>query len=303
MSSSGSPSRLEAMFNSPYVRLLRPRQWIKNSFVLVGLLFGGHMGEFHCYLPVGVVFVLICAASSAVYVFNDIVDRERDRLHPVKCLRPIPSGQISVRQASGISLALAALALLGSAWLHTGTLICILLYLLNNILYSLWLKDHPLLDVLSIASGFILRMLAGVYILGDLPTSWILLCTFFLTLFLGIAKRRAELATVSIQGHRQRAVLGKYSMPFLDILLGATGVMTMVSYALFTALGGKSHAQILTLPFVFYAVFHYLRLVLVHNYGEDPAEVLLKDPRLIVIIMIWLAFYLAIEQWNPVLFR
>ncbi|MBF0425946.1 MAG: UbiA prenyltransferase family protein [Magnetococcales bacterium] len=288
---------------SPRMRLLRPWQWTKNAFVFVGVLFGGHAGDWHLYPPVLLVFVLACAASSAVYVFNDIMDRERDRHHPLKCLRPIPSGAVSLSQAALLSLTLGATALLGSAWLHFGTFLCILLYLINNILYSLWLKDHPLLDVLSIAMGFMLRMLAGVYILGELPTSWILLCTFFLTLFLGIAKRRAEMATLSGQVSRQRLVLGKYSLPFLDILLGATGVMTMVCYALFTALGGKSPAQILTLPLVFYAIFHYLRLVLVHNYGEDPTDVLFKDPRLALIIAAWLTLYLAIEQGHPVLFR
>ncbi|MEO5371337.1 MAG: UbiA prenyltransferase family protein [Magnetococcus sp. DMHC-1] len=288
---------------SPYIRLLRPRQWVKNSFVLVGVLFGGHAGNWQLYPPVLLVFLLMCAASSAVYVFNDIMDRERDRVHPHKRLRPIPSGEVPVWHAALIAPLLALLALLGSAWLHLGTFVCILLYVLNNLLYSLWLKDHPLLDVLSIAMGFMLRMLAGVYILGDLPTSWILLCTFFLTLFLGIAKRRAELSSLAGVVSQQRVVLKKYSMPFLDILLGATGVMTMVCYALFTAMGGKSPTQILTLPLVFYAVFHYLRLVLVHNYGEEPADVLFKDPRLIVIILAWIALYLAIEQWQPVLFR
>ena len=159
------------------------------------------------------------------------------------------------------------------------------------------------MDVLSIAMGFMLRLLAGVYVLGDLPTSWVLLCTFFLTLFLGIAKRRAELTTLTGQGNQQRVVLDNYSMPFLDILLGATSVMTMVCYALFTAMGGKSLTQVLTLPLVFYAIFHYLQMVLAHNYGEDPSDILFKDPKLIVIILVWLSLYLAIEQWHPVLLR
>lgn len=287
----------------PHLRLLRPKQWIKNSFVMAGVLFGGHAGNFNLYPPVLMLFLCACAASSAVYVFNDIIDRERDRQHPRKCVRPITSGQVPLWQAAIISPLLATIALLGSALLHPGAFICILLYLLNNILYSLWLKNYPLLDVLSISLGFILRLLAGVYLLGDLPTSWILLCTFFLTLFLGIVKRRAELITMSGQCNQQRLVLNNYSMTFLDILLGATSVMTMVCYALFTAMGGKSPTQLLTLPLVFYAIFHYLQVVLMHNCGEDPADMLFNDPKLLVIIMVWLALYLAIEQWHPVLLR
>ena len=184
--------------------------------------------------------------------------------------------------------------------------VCLVLYLVNNVMYSVWLKHQPLLDVLCIALGFCLRLCSGVYALGDLPTSWILLCTFFLAVFLGFAKRRVELAGIETnslsRGDRgenpQRPVLTKYSVQLIDSLLNSAAAMAVMSYALFTTTSGKSTSLVVTVPFVFYAVMHYKRMVILLNSGEEPDRVLLRDKPLQCIIVLWLTSYLALTYGN-----
>jgi len=176
-----------------HLKLLRPHQWSKNILVFAGWIFGGHVGQPALLWLELAVFLTFCAISSAVYILNDIVDRERDRRHPSKCKRPIASGEVSVRTAAVLGGGLALGALLGAWALGWSTLACVLFYIGNNLLYSFFFKHIAVIDVLSIAFGFILRLLAGVYVFGELPTSWAVLCVLFLALFLAIAKRRAEL--------------------------------------------------------------------------------------------------------------
>jgi len=216
-------------------------------------------------------------------------------LHPRKRSRPLASGAVSVRAAAVLGTGLSLGALLGAWALGLSTLLCVVLYVANNLLYSVFLKHIAILDVLSIAFGFVLRLVAGVYVLGELPTAWVVMCTLFLAIFLGITKRRAELHSIGGQEALQRPVLSDYSIIYLDNLLSTAASMTILSYALFTVESGKNPTLILTLPIVYYAIMHYKRLVMVSEYGEEPDKILLKDRLIPGLILLWLVTYFVIE--------
>ncbi|MBE9142412.1 UbiA prenyltransferase family protein [Planktothrix mougeotii] len=322
----------------PLIKLLRPHQWTKNLFCLAGLLFGGRLLQPQSIWLSGLTVIFFSAMASAIYIFNDIQDRERDRLHPKKKYRPLASGQVSVKMGFVIAIPLAIISLWGAYFLGVPTLICILLYAINNIAYSLKLKNIPLFDVNCIAFGFVLRLLAGIYALGDMPTAWIVLCTFFLTLFLGFSKRRSELLSLlHFQNHQdslesenlpqediksaplersylhlfyqrgrknqQRPVLSQYTLPYLDSLLNSTATMTIMCYALFTITSGKNPSLVITVPIVYYAVMHYKWLVTVLAEGEEPSRILIQDTTIKLSLMIWLICYLAILYFKINLFH
>jgi 4-hydroxybenzoate polyprenyltransferase len=279
------------------LRLLRPRQSLKNVFCLAGVLFGpGQLTNGRSWVLDLLTALIFSVASSAVYMFNDIIDRERDRVHPRKRKRPIASGDVGVAAASALAVLLAIAAVAGAAWLNLGVLACTLLYLANNLGYSLGLKHRALFDVFCIAFGFVLRLLAGIYALDSIPTAWITLCTFFLSVFLGSCKRRAELARmrgVQDQVH-QRPVLSKYTLPYLDQLVNNGAVMAVTCYAMFTITSHKNPSLVITVPIVFFAVMHYKRLVLSFDYGEDPERLVVRDVRLVASGLLWLIVYLAV---------
>jgi 4-hydroxybenzoate polyprenyltransferase len=290
-----------------YLRLLRPQQWTKNGFCLAGVLFGpGRMGDAGAWRQAILTMVVFCAVSSAVYVINDIRDRERDRLHPRKRMRPLARGTVGLPTALGSALLLASLALSGGHLLGAGVLACVVVYLVNNLLYCFWLKHKAIFDALSIALGFCLRVCAGVYAVGDLPTTWITLCTFFLAVFLGFSKRRVELAGLLgnsklDEDHHvpdQRPVLSKYSVPFLDHLVNSSAIMAVMCYALFTTSSGKNPSLVITVPIVFYAVTHYKRLVMLLDAGEEPDRVLLKDQGIQASLALWLIAYFGLTYGN-----
>ena len=291
-----------------YLRLVRPRQMTKNVFCFAGLIFSGRFMETADYPDAfpnaGLAFTAFCLISSAVYILNDCIDRDRDRIHPRKRNRPIASGAVGVPGAIALASLLTAGAVLLAYRASLGTLVCMLLYMANNLAYSLVLKHMALLDVISIATGFVLRLLAGVYAIDDLPTSWITLCTFFLTVFIGFCKRRAELGgIVPEQENEQRPVLSQYTLQFLDYLVNSSAVMTVMCYALFTTTAHKNPSLVVTVPIVFFAVMHYKRIVLLLHDGEEPERVVMRDVRLQLSIVIWFVLYLAIALGNWRLFR
>jgi 4-hydroxybenzoate polyprenyltransferase len=286
------------------VETLRPQQWTKNALCLAGVVFGpGQIllpGAWGRGLATALVF---CAGSSAVYVLNDLLDRRSDRDHPHKRWRPIARGSVGVPAAVVLGLAAVAAGLVGAYVLGPAVLVCLALYLGNNLAYSLCLKHLALLDVLSIAAGFVLRLVAGVYVLGDVPTTWITLCTFFLAVFLGLGKRRAELAGLPAGAERlRRAALGEYTIAFLDLLLASSSVMAVMCYALFTVVG-KNPSLVVTLPFVFFGILHYQRLILVLRAGEEPDRILLHDRAIQASIVLWLTSYFTVMCSGAQLFR
>lgn len=281
------------------LRLLRPHQWVKNTFVLVGLLFGHAWHDALKLNQALAAFAAFCLLSSAVYVFNDLLDRESDRQHPRKRHRPLASGALPVPAAlalMGLSLigglALAFTAAGQAPWLFVA-------YLLINGAYSLGAKHVVILDVFIIAAGFMLRLLAGTLGLGIAPSHWLLLCGLMLTLFLGFTKRRAELAAVADDPAAHRRVLEDYSEGMLDNFITVTTACTVVSYSLYTvsaetiALHGSNHLM-MTVPFVLYGMFRYLFLLHRRGGGGDTARDLATDLHLVFACSGWLATTLAV---------
>ncbi|MBS3936086.1 MAG: decaprenyl-phosphate phosphoribosyltransferase [Sulfuritalea sp.] len=283
---------------SPLIDLLRPHQWVKNGFVLVGLLFG-HAWErgdgMALALQAMVAFVAFCLISSAVYVMNDIVDRAADRHHPEKRKRPIASGKVGIGTAAALGLSclgaglalafgLAGLPASQAPWLFIA-------YVLMNIGYSLGLKHVVILDVFIIAAGFMLRILAGTLGIGIPPSHWLLLCGLMLTLFLGFAKRRAEVGAAAGRPHRR--VLTQYSEPMLDQFITLSAGATVIAYSLYTvseetiALHGTPWL-IATVPCVLYGLLRYLYRLHRAGGGENPARELLGDPHLLAVFGVWL---------------
>lgn len=288
----------------PFVRLLRPHQYVKNGFVLLGIVFAQSRGT-DDFVHAGIAFIAFCIAASCVYVFNDIFDLRLDKLHPVKCKRPIASGALDVRAAWWLALLLAGIALGTAGVLGWQALAFIAAYLLINLAYSLRLKHVAILDVFIISSGFMLRILIGTTGIGIPPSQWLLLTGLMLTLFLGFAKRRAELINLQNAGGASpsavRRVLDDYSPVLLDQLTGITAACAILSYGLYTVSPEtvhthKTNALFYTVPFVAYGIFRYLFLLHHRARGNDTAKDLLADPHLIATTAGWLLLSVLILQ-------
>ncbi len=280
-------------------QLIRPLQWIKNSFVFVGILFSRRLDAADMLVQVSLATAAFCLASSCVYVFNDIIDCENDRQHPKKQYRPLPAGKVSKSFALGLTLLLGSAALALALWVSPSVLAIIMAYLLLNIVYSLWLKHVVILDVFCIATGFMLRILAGTLGVGIPPSKWLLLCSLMVTLFLGFAKRRAEISVLANLKQEHRRVLRHYSAALLDQLTSICAAAVIISYSLYTMSTetvNLHHTEnlIYTVPFVIYALFRYLFLLHHSNEGGDPTRDLLKDPQITCSVLGWagLSLYL-----------
>jgi len=277
--------------------LLRPGQWTKNLVCLAGAFFSGHFSQGHTIFRAGLAVAAFCAASSFVYILNDLFDRERDRGHPVKKLRPIASGQFSVAQALAYAGGILAIAIYLGAFLGPGVLGILAGYIVLNLAYSAVLKDLSLVDVTVVAAGFILRIYAGTVAVSVSPSAWILLSTLFLALFLAFGKRRAEINAASespAPAAATRAVLHKYNVVMLDRFCNICATLAIASYALFTVLGHANRSLIVTTPPVVMGIFRYLLLVERYQEGEAPDAILLKDWAIQLAILVWAILYVAV---------
>ncbi len=277
------------------IKILRPRHWIKNSLCLAGVFFADRFMDMPSLAAAFMVAAAFCLASSGIYILNDLVDREKDKHHPVKKNRPLASGRVSPMTGRFIMVILLGVALSGSFWLHQKVFACIVLYILNNLVYSFWFKHKKILDVLSISFGFMLRLFAGVYVLDVFPTVWISLCTFFLTMLLGFSKRRSELYSLGDNENTQRASLNQYSVNYLDFLINSASTMTIISYGIFSTSYEKNPNIVLTLPIVYYAIMRYKSQVMIpksldDRFGEEPEKQVFSLVN-IALIIIWLAVY------------
>jgi len=276
-----------------FIASMRLQQWIKNLFLFAALVFSGNLFVVHDVVLVVEGFLLFSLASSAVYLFNDISDLENDKLHPVKSLRPLPSGKLRVGPALAGSILLAATGLLGGYLIRPQFSLVLILYLLINLLYSLKLKEIVILDVMTISAGFVLRVVAGA-VLINVPTSeWLIICTLLLSLFLGFSKRRNELTVLEEQADIHRSVLAQYSPYFLDQMIGIVTASTVMSYALYTISEETvrkfgTNRLFYTVPFVLYGIFRYLYLVHKKEAGGNPARLALTDVPLLINISLWI---------------
>ena len=276
------------------VRLMRPHQWVKNAFVFTGLLFGHAWHDPNLVTQAVIAFMAFCLVSSTIYIINDIVDMEQDRHHPKKSRRPLASGQISVAAAIVFAAVLGALGF-GLAYGASEIVAIILVaYALMNVAYSLRLKHVVILDIFIIATGFMLRILAGTLGVGIPPSQWLLLCGMMVTLFLGFTKRRAEIMALAEDKAAHRKVLAHYSPVLLDKMIGITAAGLIMSYSLYTMnpdtirIHGTSNL-IYTVPFVMYGVFRYIYLLHHQSRGGDTAHDLVRDPHLFIVVCAWLA--------------
>jgi 4-hydroxybenzoate polyprenyltransferase len=271
---------------------LRPRQWIKNLFVLTPLIFSTYLFDMERLVSCLTAFVIFCLTSGAVYLINDIVDRGKDKLHPEKSRRPIASGNLNVRIAGIAATFLIAASLLSSFTLNTWFVVVVLSYFALNLLYSLYVKHVVILDVMTIAAGFILRVEGGAVAISIQPTHWLLICTALLALFLGFSKRRHELVILENNCNEHRKVLQHYSPYFLDQMIAVVTASTVLSYILYTISEETvrrfgSSKLLLTVPFVFYGIFRYLFLIHKKGSGGDPTNTLMHDFPSLINIFAW----------------
>jgi 4-hydroxybenzoate polyprenyltransferase len=271
---------------------LRPHQWTKNLAVFAALGFSKHLFDADLLLRSLAAFALFCGLSGAVYLLNDIADLERDRLHPLKALRPIASGLVPPRLAALVAAALAAGCLAGSLLLGRQFLLCAAAYLALNVLYSLKLKEVVIVDVLSVSMGFVLRFVAGAVAISVVISEWLLICTILLALFLTLAKRRHELVSLNDSAASHRRILAEYSPYLLDQMISVVTASCVTAYAFYTtAPETKAKFQtdylVLTIPFVLYGIFRYLYLVHRKEKGGSPSDVLLTDRPLLVAVALW----------------
>ncbi len=290
-----------------YLRLVRPKQWTKNGFVLAGVVFAEQAFSMVEVAHALLAFALFCALSGAVYAANDVLDVEEDRKHPLKRFRPVASGAVSPRSALVFAavLAIGALAVgFSGVFPNLGVGMAGVAYLILQVFYTTILKHTAILDVMSISAGFVIRALAGVSAVASPISPWLIVCTGLLTLFLGFSKRRHEIATLGEGAVHHRRNLQEYSVPLLDEMMNIMMSATIIAYTLYTFTVYEAQNEIFmmaSIPFMVYGVFRYM--LLVHrNGGGNPDTLLLSDRPLQVALFLWLVVVMAaiyvIPLWN-----
>lgn len=273
------------------IKTMRPRQWTKNGFIFFALIFDKQLFLVGPFLRTVAGFFLFCLISSAVYLFNDITDVEADRNHPEKKSRPIASGQLPVGVAWTAALLLIVISLPLAYLLSPAFMLILVTYLVINLLYSRWLKHIPILDVMIISFGFVLRVAAGVALITvERFSPWLYVITVLFSLYIGFGKRRAEMTLLSQGAAAHRKVLDGYTLPLIDQFITIVSGTTIVSYSLYTFSAPNlpdNHTMMLTIPFVVYGIFRYLQLIQTGNAAGSPDEVALKDRPLQITVVLW----------------
>lgn len=281
----------------------RFHQWVKNFFIFAALIFSGHLFIMNDLLLTAAGFFIFSLATSAIYIFNDVADIEKDKLHPEKSKRPLPSGNLKISTALIASTILALSALVLSFSLNYNFAFVLIGYIIINIFYSLYIKSLVILDVMTIAAGFVLRIYAGALLISVPVSEWLIICTILLALFLGFSKRRSELVLLENSANTHRSVLGHYSPQFLDQMVGIVTASTVMSYALYTiseetVLNFGTNNLIYTVPFVLYGIFRYLYLVHKKEVGGNPTLAILKDIPLLINLILWIISAGIIIYWK-----
>jgi len=307
------------------LKLLRPRQWLKNFAIFAPIVFTGQLFNLPVFLHVCIGFFIFCLTSSAIYIVNDIFDKEKDRMHPFKRSRPLANNDISFRTAVGICFSLACIAFFLCIFVKTTFSIAIIMYMLLQLSYSMKLKHIEVLDILALAAGYMLRVSAGELVSGFRVSVWLLLTTIALSLFIAVGKRKSELTLIShIQGiniKATRATLSHYSETLLTVYLSIFATATFVFYALFSSIEVPQHPKLFLtisivlpnlLPFLFlkkwlmitivpvvYGVMRYLQDIYERHEGESPDRVLLSDTSLLTAVLIWVLLVIFIIYFLP----
>jgi len=293
-----------------YVKLIRPAEWVKNVFVLAGLVFSARATDPAAMLLTGLAFAAFCLAASTTYVINDIRDREHDKLHPSKRNRPIARGDVSVRQAGGAAVVLAIGAVVLCFLLPRGFSAVLLSYVLVNVLYTYWLKRKVIMDVILIAVGFVLRAIGGGVAIGMPISPWLIVCTFTLCMFLGFGKRRCELAVIgnTAEAVKHRASLARYSHDLLNHLTSVTAGIAIVTFLLYV-MDRSGHQPpfdkrylVYTLPLVVYAIFRYTMLI-ESGRVTGPTDVVINDRPFLITLILWAISAVVVVYWGGVFHR
>lgn len=278
---------------------MRPHQWSKNLFVFAGLIFAGQTRSVWALTTTIEAFICFCAISSAVYLINDIADRQRDLHHPSKRSRPIASGALSVSIASISFTLLTTMGIVAAFMLSRNFGLICGGYWLLMMAYTFWLKNEVILDVFTIAAGFVLRAIGGAVVISVPFSVWLIVCTALLALFLGLSKRRSELMALSdYVGHRE--ALGDYNIQFIDQMICVVTAATLISYTFYafqSDTAAKDNLLILTVPFVLYGIFRYLYLVYSKEQGANPEQLIVEDKPLMFNLLIW-AVVSALVVWR-----
>jgi len=277
---------------------MRPRQWVKNVFVFAGLIFAQRLFTSSAWIALAA-FAIFCGLSGAIYLINDVADRERDRLDPRKRTRPVAAGRLSVGAALAAALVLVVGGLVCATILSRAFLVVALTYVVLLVAYSAWLKHIVIVDVIVVAGGFVLRAVAGAVVIDVAMSGWLLICTILLALFLALGKRRYEYVALDQDAARHRPILAEYSPALLDQMIAVVTASTVTAYALYTMSPetvSKFHTQLLpaTLPFVLYGIFRYLYLLYQRRLGGNPSELLLADRALLINAVCWICAVLLI---------
>ncbi len=277
-----------------HLRALRPHQWVKNAFVLAALVFARKLTDPAAVVDALLAVAAFCAIASSIYLVNDVADYERDRVHPKKRNRPIAAGLVNRSTALVMATVLAPIGLWLAYDLNLRTGVTVSIYGVMNLAYSFRLKHVVLLDVFVIAAGFLLRVCAGAFAIEVVISPWLVLCTFFIALFLAFCKRRQELVSLGDEAAAHRGILAEYTTPYIDKMISALASMTVMSYALYTidpnvAAKLRTDGLVMTLPLVLFGVFRYLYLVHRHDMGGSPTEVVLTDRGVQAIVGLYVA--------------
>lgn len=277
------------------LNLMRPKQWIKNFFVFAAIIFSGKFLNAGLLAANLLTFALFCLTSSSIYIINDIVDIEKDRAHPTKKFRPLPSGKITKKAAIACCAVLVS-AVAAISWSSLDRRIAgiYLLYFVMNILYCFILKNIVLIDVMTITFGFVLRVASGGYATGVQVSTWLFLCTILLSLFLALNKRKSEILTLKGDSGSHRKILEEYSVSSIDKMLTTVTPSILMAYCLYTFSSTQSRTMMFTIPFVLYGVFRYEYLIDKENIGGKPEDVFWKDMPFLIDILLWGISVLAV---------
>lgn len=276
------------------IKTMRPKQWTKNLLLFAGLTFSNNLFNYRLMLMTTAGFFLFCMFSGCVYIMNDIIDLQKDRMHPKKSRRPIASGQVSVLSALLFFLLIFAASSMAAfrldslfGWLGLG-------YFILMILYSFQLKHMVILDVMTIAAGFVIRAVAGALLIGVRISPWLLLCTVLLSMFLALHKRKSEMKLVASGQKMTRKILEDYTPELIDDMLHIVTSSTVMAYSLYTFTSNHPIYMMGTIPFVIYGIFRYQYIVHTRDMGENPELILLNDKPLIIDILLWVASCIGI---------
>ncbi|WCL51310.1 decaprenyl-phosphate phosphoribosyltransferase [Leptospira sp. GIMC2001] len=292
-----------------FLKLMRIPQWIKNVILFAALIFGKKITDETAVISSVIAFFLFSITASCQYVINDYLDREEDSQHPEKKHRPLASGELDSSFALFLTAIILPLALIGSYMLKPAFAVIVAFYLAFNIVYSKFLKHIVILDVMSISMGFVLRAIAGAIVVGVAFSSWLILCTFMLSLFWGFSKRRGELNLLEADASKHRKILNEYSVSFLDLMMGIVATMTLMSYMMYTISPSTiqnlgTDKLVYTVPIVVYAIFRSLYIIYIKNMGHNPTKAILTDRSVLAsgflwLVVVFLIMYIRIDLNLP----